>query len=103
MSTELAIPQTALALGSVPETEPEGPDLPPHWGSFLALPCTISIEVPVPGLTVAMLLRMAPGDVIPTQCTQGSDVPMQVNGKIIGWTEFEVIEDKLASRLTQIA
>lgn len=103
MSTVPDIPQTALALSESSEPATAGPALPPHWRSFLLLPCHISIEIPVPGLTVAMLLRMAPGDVIPTQCMQGSDVPMHVNRKIIGWTEFEVIEDRLAARLTQIA
>ena len=103
MSTEPDITQTALALSDGTEPRPAGPGLPPHWRSFLLLPCHISIEIPVPGLTVAMLLRLAPGDVIPTQTLQGSDVPMHVNGKIVGWTEFEVIEDTLAARLTQIA
>jgi flagellar motor switch/type III secretory pathway protein FliN len=49
------------------------------------------------------MLRLAPNDVINTHWLQGADVPMRVNGKLIGWTEFEVIDEHLAARLTQIA
>ncbi len=74
-----------------------------NWSLFQQLPCQISLEIPVPGFTVSTLLRLAPNDVITSGWLQGSDVPLRVNGKIIGWTEFEVIDDRLAARLTQIA
>lgn len=76
---------------------------PRNWIAFQLLPCQISLEIPIPGVTVSTMLRLAPNDVINTRWLQGSDVPLQVNGKVIGWTEFEVIDDHLAARLTQIA
>jgi flagellar motor switch protein FliN/FliY len=76
---------------------------PRNWRAFQLLPCRLSLEIPVPGFTVSTLLRLAPNDVINTHWLQGSDVPLRVNGKLIGWTEFEVINDHLAARLTQIA
>jgi hypothetical protein len=41
--------------------------------------------------------------VIDTYWLQGADVPLRINGKLIGGTEFEVIDGQLAARLTQIA
>lgn len=89
---ELAPGNTALALQK-----------PKNWNAFLHLPCQLSLEIPIPGITVAALLRLAPNDVVSTSWLQGSDVPLYANGKLIGWTEFEVIDDHLAARLTQIA
>lgn len=90
---------TALTIGS---SAPHSPR-PDNWSAFQQLPCRISLEISIPGFTVATLLRLSPNDVINTRWLQGSDVPLRVNGKLIGWTEFEVINDFLAARLTQIA
>jgi flagellar motor switch protein FliN/FliY len=79
------------------------PPMPKHWAAFQPISCQLSLEIPVPGLTIAALLRLCANDVINTHWLQGSDVPLHVNGKLIGWTEFEVIDDHLAARLTQIA
>jgi flagellar motor switch protein FliN/FliY len=88
---------TALTIGR------NVPQKPENWEAFLLLPCQLSLEIPIPGFTVAALLRLTPNDVINTHWLQGSDVPLRVNGKLIGWTEFEVLDDHLAARLTQIA
>jgi flagellar motor switch/type III secretory pathway protein FliN len=77
--------------------------VPKHWPAFQLLPCQLSLEIPVPGFTIAALLRLSANDVVNTHWLQGSDVPLHVNGKLIGWTEFEVIDVHLAARLTQIA
>jgi flagellar motor switch protein FliN/FliY len=76
---------------------------PKNWAAFQLLSCQLSLEIPIPGFTVAALLRLSPNDVVNTHWLQGSDVPLRVNGRLIGWTEFEVIDDHLAARLTQIA
>jgi flagellar motor switch/type III secretory pathway protein FliN len=67
------------------------------------LPCTLSLELPVVRFTVGDLLTLAPGSVVATGCHQTSDVPLRVNGLLIGWTEFEVIDDRLAVRITEQA
>lgn len=96
---EAAESTTALALGN----NTLGIQAPKNLGAFQLLPCQLSLEIPIPGFTVSGLLRLSPNDVINTLWLQGSDVPLRVNGKLIGWTEFEVIDDRLAARLTQIA
>jgi flagellar motor switch protein FliN/FliY len=96
---ETAGNNTALTLGSNAVAAPK----PKHWAAFQLLSCQLTLEIPIPGFTIAALLRLAPNDVVNTHWLQGSDVPLQVNGKLIGWIEFEVIDDHLAARLTQIA
>jgi flagellar motor switch/type III secretory pathway protein FliN len=67
------------------------------------LPCTLSLEVPVVRFTVGDLLRLTIGSIVETACHQTSDVPLRVNKLLIGWTEFEVIGDQLAVRITDLA
>jgi flagellar motor switch protein FliN/FliY len=94
-----AAESTALTIGSSAAVVSR----PENWTAFQLLPCHISLEIPIPGFTVSALLRLSNNDVINTHWLQGSDVPLRVNGKVIGWTEFEVLDDHLAARLTQIA
>jgi flagellar motor switch/type III secretory pathway protein FliN len=67
------------------------------------LPCTLSVDVPVVKFTIGDLLRLAVGSIVETACHQTSDVPLRVNHLLIGWTEFEVIGDRLAVRITDQA
>ena len=67
------------------------------------LPCTLTLEVPVVRFTIADLLALAPGAIVETACHHTSDVPLRVNQMLIGWTEFEVLGDKLAVRITELA
>lgn len=67
------------------------------------LPCTLSLELPVVRFTIGDLLTLTTGSVVATSCHQTSDVPLRVNGLLIGWTEFEVIDDRLAVRITEQA
>jgi flagellar motor switch/type III secretory pathway protein FliN len=67
------------------------------------LPCTLSVDVPVVRFTIGDLLRLTEGSIVETACHQTSDVPLRVNHLLIGWTEFEVIDDRLAVRITDQA
>lgn len=67
------------------------------------LPCTLSVDVPVVKFTIGELLRLTEGSIVETGCHQTSDVPLRVNRLLIGWTEFEVIGDRLAVRITDLA
>jgi len=64
------------------------------------LPCMLTLEVPVPGFTVGDLMTLREGSIVASGCNQTSDVPLRVNQLLIGWTEFEVIDDRLAVRIT---
>jgi flagellar motor switch/type III secretory pathway protein FliN len=67
------------------------------------LPCTLTLEVPVVRFTIGDLLALAKGSIVETACHHTSDVPLRVNGLLIGWTEFDVIGDHLAVRITEQA
>lgn len=71
--------------------------------SVEALPCLLSIEVPVPDFTVADLVSLEPGRLINTRWTVGEDVPLRVNGGLIAWSEFEIVSNHIAVRLTELA
>lgn len=67
------------------------------------LPFTVSLEVPVVRFTIADLLTLTKGSIVETACHQTSDLPLRVNQVLIGWTEFEVVGDRLAVRITDQA
>jgi flagellar motor switch/type III secretory pathway protein FliN len=65
------------------------------------LPCSLTVEVPVVRFTIADLLGMKVGTIVETGCHHTSDLPLRVNQLLIGWTEFEVVGDRLAIRITE--
>lgn len=67
------------------------------------LPCTLTLEVPVVRFTIANLLALAKGSIVETACHHTSDLPLRANKLLIGWTEFEVVGDRLAVRITEQA
>jgi len=67
------------------------------------LPCTLSLDVPVVRFTIGDLLTLTVGSIVETACHHTSDVPLRVNQLLIGWTEFELIGDRLAARITEQA
>ena len=66
------------------------------------LPCTVSLEISLDGFTIGDLSNLARGSVVSTACRRNSELPLYVNGQLIGWSELEVIDDRLAVRITEI-
>jgi flagellar motor switch/type III secretory pathway protein FliN len=66
------------------------------------LPCTLALEVAVVGFTVGSLLALGEGSLVQTACHQSTDIPLQVNGILMAWTEFEVVGERLAARITDL-
>ena len=73
------------------------------WARAELLPCLLTVEISVPRFTVADLVHLERGRVIATSWTVGQDVPLRVNGELIAWSEFEVVQNHLAVRLTELA
>ena len=65
------------------------------------LPFTLSVEIPVVRFTIGDLLGLKTGSLVETGCHQTSDLPLRANGVLIGWTEFEVVGDRLGVRITE--
>jgi len=72
------------------------------WTHVKGLPCRLSVEVPIPRFTVRKLLDLAPGVILDTCFEEGSHVPVLVNGQMIAWGEFDVLDEILAIRLTEL-
>jgi flagellar motor switch protein FliN len=85
----------AQAKLEIPATDP--------WARVESLPCRLSVEIPVPDFTVADLVRLEPGRLIDTRWTVGADMPLDINGQLIAWSEFEILNNHVAVRLTELA
>lgn len=82
----------------LPSAAPEDNDL---LESMPWLPCTLTVDLPVPHFTIGDLLALTEGSIVETACHHTSDLPLRVNKLLIGWTEFNVVEDRLAVRITE--
>lgn len=89
----------APATPAVPAADP----LAERWARVDNLPCLLTIEISVPGFTVGDLVNLERGRIITTRWTVGQDVPLRINDALIAWSEFEVVQNRLAVRLTELA
>ena len=67
------------------------------------LACELTVDVPLPGFRVADVLGMARHAVLNSRWRVGDDVPLRINGELIAFGEFEVVGERLAVRLTELA
>jgi flagellar motor switch/type III secretory pathway protein FliN len=74
-----------------------------RWKPVLDLRCEFTVDLAMPNFKIADLLRLRPGSVIDAHWRVGQDVPLSLNGTLIGWIEFEVVGSNLAVRLTELA
>lgn len=82
------------------DTNPEEDE---RWRSVLGLPCELTVDLALPDFTVADFLKLRPASVIAAHWRLSQDVPLRLNGRLIGWVEFEVSGNNLAVRLTELA
>jgi hypothetical protein len=66
------------------------------------LPVEIDVAVPVRGFRVRNLLTLQSGTVIASKWMNGDDLPLASRGAQLAWTEFEVIDQLLAVRITRL-
>jgi flagellar motor switch/type III secretory pathway protein FliN len=84
-------------LGSLPQDIPIA-----LWEEAGWLPCNITVDLPVHELSVRGLLELSIGSLVQTEWRSGLDAPLRVNGRQIGWVEFEQMGDSLGVRLTEL-
>ncbi len=102
-----ALTQTSAVAQTTAETgvSPAGPvavRTPSAVEMLPWLPCRLALEVAVVGFTVSSLLKLQTGSLVQTSCHQSTDIPLQVNGVLMAWTEFEVVGERLAARITDL-
>jgi len=68
----------------------------------LRLPVKLAVAVPVRGFRVRNLLALAPEQVVESRWNSGSDLPLLAGDVTMAWAEFEVVETKLAARVTRV-
>ena len=66
------------------------------------LPVEVDVSVPIREFRVRDLLTLREGAVIASQWVQGDDMPLAAPGAQLAWTEFEVIDQRLAVRITRL-
>ncbi len=67
------------------------------------LPVQLDVRVPVPDFRVSDLLRLAPGGLVASEWPSSDDVPLTCGDVQLVWTEFEVVDQTLAVRVTRLA
>jgi|SRR5271168_2187567 len=67
------------------------------------LPVGVAVSVPVREFRVRNLLAMSAGEVIETQWVHGEDLPLLSGDVQLAWSEFEVVDTRLAVRVTRLA
>jgi flagellar motor switch/type III secretory pathway protein FliN len=100
MSNTISAPLTKLtapSAGTPSAAQARAPEELLPW-----LPCTLALEVPAVTFTVNSLLKLRPGSLVRTSFHQSADIPLQVNGMAMAWTEFELVGDSLAARITDL-
>src|SRR5436305_1643150 len=100
---------TAVRVAPVPpETHAPSPSPSPsiaknpveeyHW-----LRCKTIVEVPIPKFSVRDLLNLRQGTIVQTATRVANDIPIRINKTLVGCGRFEVINDRLAIRITELA
>jgi flagellar motor switch/type III secretory pathway protein FliN len=88
----------------VPAPRPTEEEREPAFSPLiLALPVEVDVAVPIRDFRVRHLLALAPGQVIGSRWVNGNDLPLSAGDVPLAWTEFEVVETKLAVRVTRVA
>ena len=73
-----------------------------RWKTVEVLPCNLTVELWLPGFRLGDLARLAPEMVVDSHWHVGEDVPLRVNGQLVAWSEFEVVANRLAVRITEL-
>ncbi len=68
----------------------------------MRLPVELEVAVPVREFRVRHLLALAPGQLVETQWVQGNDLPLAAGQVQLAWSEFEVVETRMAVRITRL-
>ena len=88
----------------VPAPQPLEPDaFNPSLKAAARLPVEVDVAIPLRDFRVSNLLALEPGTVVESQWVHGDDVPLGARDVQLAWSEFEVVDTRLAVRLTRLA
>lgn len=92
---------SALAIAEVPDGEDT--ELDDRDTRLDQLPMQLDVMVRVHSLRVEDLLALEKGTVLETIQEHSQDVPVVCGGALLVWGEFEVLDQRLAVRITRLA
>lgn len=88
----------------VPSPQPPRSGDKPAFGPPIAqFPVELGVSIPVREFRVRELLALAPGQLIETRWNHGDDLPLAAGDVQLAWSEFEVVDARLAVRVTRLA
>jgi flagellar motor switch protein FliN/FliY len=72
-------------------------------GPLERLPVGLAVAIPVREFRIRNLLAIVAGELIETQWGHGDDLPLSSGDTQLAWSEFEVVDTRLAVRVTRLA
>ena len=94
----MATATATLALSAPEQAEAEGVG----WQEIQDVPCRLAAEIPVRGFAVRDLLLLQAGSMVNSKQLTRGRIGLHANGSFIAWAEFEVKNDRLEVRLTDL-
>jgi flagellar motor switch/type III secretory pathway protein FliN len=90
----------STAVGNVIESSLE---THPAWPMICRLPVWMTVQIPVTGFTVRNLLELHAGHTVFSSWASADDVPLKAGALQIASGEFEVVQHRMAVRLTTLS
>ncbi len=104
-TTELTVQDQAspATVAATVKTAMDGLEERADWPLLSRLPMRLTAGIPLACFKVRDLLALRKGQMIATAWTSTDDVPLRIGSVQLSWSEFEVVEHKMAVRLTRLA
>jgi flagellar motor switch/type III secretory pathway protein FliN len=84
-------------------TQPAMPTPAPDvWAGVQGLPCTLSVSLPIGGITVGDLLHLEVNSIVDSRQGAEAPLPVWVNGVMVASSEFDIAGERLAIRITEL-
>ena len=74
-----------------------------HWPLLSQLPTKLTVSIPLANFKVRDLLALTLGEIVQSVWAKEEDVPVRIGSVLVSWSEFEVVEQRMAIRLTRLA
>jgi flagellar motor switch/type III secretory pathway protein FliN len=75
----------------------------PAWPMVSRLPVVLAVNIPLSGFKVSDLLGLKCGQTIESAWPATEEVPLKAGALQLSWGEFDVVDDRIALRLTRLA
>jgi flagellar motor switch/type III secretory pathway protein FliN len=96
-ATSLDVVKTVPVLPWMPRIEEH-----PAWEMLAQLRVTMRVGVALNRFKIQDLLLLKEGQVFESLSPETEDVPLMIGKVQLGWSEFEILEQRMALRLTRL-